>query len=181
MITINFLIFQDPSPRLLLCSDTPERLLHPAGQVELLEEGDAAPVAGGAGDQVTGEHGPGVTPAHDAHPARLGVATQRAQHQPQGPSALTAPGLDTGVCDLGDISLVPGMLGPSHGILVLHLQLVNDVVKDWVVLLVRSIDALPPLYVVVVQSSHRFDLWTLHLESVVEGFDWSWCVASLQS
>lgn len=182
VITFQFTIFPDTSPRLLLHPDTPERLLHPAGQVELLEEGDAAPVAGGAGDQVAGEHGPGVRPAHDAHPASLGVTAEGAQHQPQGPSAGAASGLDTaGVCGLGDIGRLPGVLGSRHRVLVLHLQLGHDVVKNWIILLVWGIEVLPSPYVIVVQSSHRIHFRALDLESVVEGLDWSWCVAPPQS
>jgi len=182
IITFHFSIFPDNSPRLLLRPHTSERLLHAAGKVELLEEGDAAPVAGGAGDQVSGEHGPGVRPAHDAHPASLGVTTEGAQHQPQGPSAGTASGLGTsGVCGLGDIARLPRVLGSRHGVLVLHLQLRHDVVKNWIILLVWSIGGLPSPNVIVVQSSHRLHFRALDLESVVEGLDWSRCVASPQS
>ena len=90
-----------------LHSGAPESLLHPAGQVKLLEEGDAAPLAGGAGDQVLGEHSPGVKTAPDTDPACLSVTTQGAEHQPQRPSALTSSTvLDIGVSGLWDITLV---------------------------------------------------------------------------
>ena len=184
IITFHFSIFPYASPRLLLRPHTSERLLHAAGKVELLEEGDAAPVAGGAGDQVSGEHGPGVRPAHDAHPASLGVTTEGAQHQPQGPSAGAASGLGTsGVCGLGngDIARLPRVLGSRHRVLVLHLQLRHNVVKNWIILPVWGVGGLPSPYVIVVQSSHRFHFWALDLESVVEGLDGSWCVASPQS
>ena len=94
-------IHSSPGPLLHLLLDAPEHLLHSPGQVELLEEGDAAPLAGGAGHHVLEEHGPGVEAALDADPPGLGVAAQGAEHQPHRPRACTVSDLDTG---LGDIA-----------------------------------------------------------------------------